>query len=153
MDFLKSKEVRYTTVAHTEAYTAHQAAVAAHVPDKELAKTVIIKIDGHLAMAVLPASRDVDLELLEALLGADRVKLAGESDFKRRFPDCETGAMPPFGNLYGLHVYVDEFLTRDEEIAFEAGSHRELIRIAYADFARLVRPTVLKFSTVHVARA
>jgi Ala-tRNA(Pro) deacylase len=113
----------------------------------EVAKTVMIKVDGELAMAVVPASRDVDLEMLEAALGADRVRLTGESHFKRRFPDCETGAMPPFGNLYGMKVYVDEALTRDPEIAFEAGNHCEAIRMSYLDFAKLVRPEVLSFST------
>ena len=100
VDFLQSNHVPYTTVAHPPAQTAHQIAVLTHTPDQEIAKTVMIKVDGELAMAVLPASRDVDLETLEALLDADRVRMAGESDFKRRFPDCETGAMPPFGNLY-----------------------------------------------------
>jgi Ala-tRNA(Pro) deacylase len=138
--------VPYATVLHPEAYSAHQVASAAHIPEKEVAKTVMIKVDGDLAMAVLPSSRGVDLEMLKALLDADRVRLVGESEFKRRFPDCETGAMPPFGNLYGMSVYVDESLTRDAEIAFAAGSHHEAIRLAYADFEKLVRPTVLRFS-------
>ncbi|HET8548012.1 MAG TPA: YbaK/EbsC family protein [Bryobacteraceae bacterium] len=150
VDFLNSHHVQYATVVHPEAYSANQVASAAHIPVKEVAKTVMIKVDGDLAMAVLPASRDVDLEVLEAVLDAHRVRLAGESEFRRRFPDCETGAMPPFGNLYGMKVYVDESLTKDEQITFEAGSHHEAIRLAYADFEKLVRPTVLRFSTAHI---
>jgi len=152
VDFLETNHVQYTTVAHPTAQTAHQVAVLTRTPDKEVAKTVMVKVDGDLAMAVVPASRDVDLETLEVLLGADRVRLAGESDFKRRFPDCETGAMPPFGNLYGMRVYVDESLTKDPEIAFDAGSHHELIRLSYGDFERLVHPTVLRFSAARLAR-
>lgn len=151
VNFLESHHVHYATLPHPEAYSAHQVASAAHVPAKEVAKTVMIKVDGALAMAVLPASRDVDLELLEAMLDANRVRLAGESEFRSRFPDCETGAMPPFGNLYDMKVYVDESLTRDTEIAFEGGSHREVVRVAYDDFARLVQPVVLRFSVPRIS--
>lgn len=150
VEFLETHHVRYATVLHPKAYSASQVASASHIPAREVAKTVMIKVDGVLAMAVLPASRDVDLEVLEALLSANRVRLAGESEFKRRFPDCETGAMPPFGNLYGLKVYVDESLTLDDEIAFEAGSHQEVVRMKYADFANLVKPVVARFSAPHV---
>jgi Ala-tRNA(Pro) deacylase len=146
VEFLNTNKVQFATILHPQVYTAHQVASTTHIPEREVAKTVMIKIDGVLAMAVLPASRVVDLELLEAVLEADRVRLAGESEFKRRFPDCETGAMPPFGNLYGLQVYVDESLTKDKDILFEAGSHHEAIRLAYADFERLVRPSILRFS-------
>jgi Ala-tRNA(Pro) deacylase len=135
---------------HPVAYTAHQVASLAHIPEKEVAKTVMVKVDGDLAMAVVPASHDVDLEVLEAQLQADRVRLSGEPEFRKLFPDCETGAMPPFGNLYGLKVYVDESLTKDAEIAFEAGSHRELIRMNYSDFETLVQPDVLRFSAPRI---
>jgi Ala-tRNA(Pro) deacylase len=150
VDFLESRKVDYATVQHPAAYSAHAVASAAHIPLKEVAKTVMIKVDGELAMAVLPASRDIDLEMLGAVLDARRVRLAGESEFRRRFPDCETGAMPPFGNLYGMDVYVDESLAQDEEIAFEAGSHREMIRLRYSEFSNLVRPILLRFSTPHI---
>ncbi len=149
MDFLESHGAKYATIQHPEAFTAFEVASAAHIPVKELAKTVMIKVDGDLAMAILPASRDVDLELLQVVLQAERVRLVGESEFRKRFPDCETGAMPPFGNVYGMKVYVDESLTRDEEIGFEAGSHRELIRMGYKEFERLVHPTVERFSIPH----
>jgi Ala-tRNA(Pro) deacylase len=97
-------------------------------------------------MAVLPASGQVDLAALRAATGAKSATLAGEMDFLHRFPGCETGAMPPFGNLYGMNVFVDESLTKDKEIAFNAGSHRELMRLAYEDFARVVQPKVLQFA-------
>ena len=145
---LDRNDVNYATLWHAEAFTACQVASAAHLPAREVAKTVIVSIDGELAMAVVPASRDVDVKALQAALLATRVSLAAEAEFRRRFPDCETGAMPPFGNLYGMKVYVDESLTHDAVIAFEAGTHCETIRIAYDDFARLVRPVVLTFSTV-----
>jgi Ala-tRNA(Pro) deacylase len=111
-----------------------------------LAKTVIVKIDGQMAMAVLPASRQIDFGLLKDALGAKSVELASEAEFQGLFPDSELGAMPPFGNLYGLPVYVAESLTEDQEIAFNAGSHSVLFQMAYADFARLVRPTVIRFA-------
>jgi Ala-tRNA(Pro) deacylase len=145
-EFLDTQGVPYTTISHAIAYTAKEAAALTHISTKELAKTVIVKIDGELAMAVLPASYDVDLPSLGVATGARSVTLAKESEFKDRFAECDIGAMPPFGNLYGMAVYVDESLTKDKDIAFNAGSHSELLQVAYADFARVVKPTVAKFS-------
>jgi Ala-tRNA(Pro) deacylase len=145
-EFLDDQGIQYRATPHEIAYTARQTATVTHVPNKELAKTVIVKIDGVLAMAVLPASYMVDLSLLRAATGARSVSLAKESEFQDRFPECEIGAMPPFGNLYGMRVYVDESLTKDEHISFNAGSHYELLEISYADFERLVKPRVLKFT-------
>jgi len=113
----------------------------------------LVKMDDALAMAVLPASYHVDLTRLKAAAGANTIAVATEREFRSQFPDCETGAMPPFGNLYGIPVYVDETLTDDEEIAFNAGSHHELIRLPYADFERLVGPEILSFSSVHAGMA
>ena len=146
LELLKTSGVPFSTVYHSETYSARELSVATQTPPKDVAKTVVVKIDGDLALLVLPASRDVDLELLEAELEADRVRFAGESQFRRRFPDCETGAMPPFGNLYGMKVYVDATLTQDTDVLFEAGSHQEAIQLTYADFERLVRPTIYRFS-------
>ena len=101
-------------------------------------------------MAVLPASYQVDLLALKRSVGVRTAELASEREFKQHFPDCETGAMPPFGNLYGIPVYVDERLTRDYEIAFNAGSHYELIKLAYVDFERLVQPLILDFAAIPV---
>ena len=143
--FLDDNKVRYTTMQHSVAYTAQEIAALAHIPGKELAKTVIVRVDGELAMAVVPASLQVDVERLKEAFAAKDVRLAEESDFSANFPDCERGAMPPFGNLYGMPVYVAEALAEDEEIAFNAGTHRDLIRMRYADFERLVQPKKAKF--------
>ena len=150
-EFLKEQGVQYTAIPHEVAYTARHIANVARVPARDAAKTVIVKIDGVMAMAVLPASYTVNLSLLRAATGAGSVMLAKESEFKDRFPECEIGAMPPFGSLYGMEVYVDESLTKDEKIAFNAGSHYEALQIAYADFERLVGPKVLKFTGLHDA--
>jgi Ala-tRNA(Pro) deacylase len=152
-EYLDSHNVKYVVISHSLAYTAQGVAALTHIPGKELAKTVILKIDGTLAMAVLPASCQVDLARVKALLGAETVELASEREFKDRFPDCETGAMPPFGNLYGMDVYADESLTQDKEIAFNAGSHWELVRMAWADVERLVVPRVIKLAAGRVATA
>ena len=142
-DFLDSHQVRYLVISHFDAYTAQGIAALAHIPGKELAKTVMVMVDGELAMAVVPASFKVDLFKLKRHLRAGTVELATETKFRDRFPDCETGSMPPFGNLYGMDVFVDEALEEDKEIAFNAGSHRELVRMSYADFVHLVKPVVL----------
>jgi Ala-tRNA(Pro) deacylase len=144
--FLDVEGIKYVVITHSVAYTAQGIAALAHIPGKELAKTVIVKIDGSYAMAVLPASRQLDLALLRAAAHAKTVSVAYEGEFKSRFPDCETGAMPPFGNLYGMPVFVDQSLSHDPEIAFNAGSHRELIRLSWSDFERLVEPKVVKFA-------
>jgi Ala-tRNA(Pro) deacylase len=150
-EFLDSHNVKYVVISHSLAYTAAEIAQLAHIPGKELAKTVMVKIDGALAMAVVSASQHVDLALLKAATFAKTVKLAAEDEFKESFPDCETGAMPPFGNLYGMPVFADESLSQDKEIAFNAGSHRELVRIAWEDFETLVQPRVMRIVSVRRA--
>lgn len=144
--FLDEHQVRYVAMSHSSAYTAQEIAAATHIPGKALAKTVMIKVDGAVKMAVLPAAYKIDLGRLKEAVGASTVELATEAEFKGLFPDCEIGAMPPFGNLYGLPVLVAETLTENTEIAFNAGSHTEVVKLAFADFERLVKPTVLKFS-------
>jgi Ala-tRNA(Pro) deacylase len=141
-EFLDKNRIKYTLITHSPAYTAQEIAAMAHIKGRELAKTVIVKVDGTLAMAVLPASFQVDLDLLRMAAGASAVSLATEAEFRNRFPGCETGAMPPFGNLFNMPVYVAEQLTRDDEIAFNAGTHSELVRLAFDDYARLVKPVV-----------
>jgi len=145
-EFLDSHHIKYTTTFHSLAYTAQGIAALTHTPGEEMAKTVIVKIDDKLAMAVLPAACHVDLAMLRAGAAARTIGLAHEIEFMDKFPGCEIGAMPPFGNLYGMRVFVDESLTTDQEIAFNAGSHRELMRLAYEDFARLVQPTIFRFA-------
>jgi Ala-tRNA(Pro) deacylase len=147
-DFLDSYNVKYVVISHSVAYTAAGIAALTHIPGRELAKTVIVKIDGALAMAVVAASQHVDLAALKAATCAKTVELASEAEFRAQFPDCELGAMPPFGNLYGMSVFADESLLRDKEIAFNAGSHRELVRIAWEDYERLVQPKVMRVAAV-----
>ncbi len=152
-DFLDRNNIRYVTISHSVAYTAQGIAALAHISGKELAKTVIVKLDGKLAMAVGPASVHVDLPRLKSASGASRVEIASEDEFRDKFPNCETGAMPPFGNLYDMEVFADRSLTRDKEIAFNAGSHRELVRLAWADFVELVKPNIVHLATGKVAEA
>jgi len=147
-EFLDSKNVKYVTVSHSVAFTAQEIAASAHIPGKDLAKTVMVKVDGKMAMAVLPASHRVDLDLLKNNTGAKKVEMASEREFKDLFPGCDIGAMPPFGNLYDMTVYVSRSLSEDEQIAFNAGSHTELIRLSYRDFAALVEPTVTRLTRV-----
>lgn len=146
-EYLDGHGVKYTVLQHSKAFTASEIAQKAHVPGKEMAKSVIVKVDGKMAMAVLPSTYQVDFERLREAAGAGKVELASEDEFGHLFTDCELGAMPPFGNVYGLDVYVAERLTRREEIVFNACSHTELVRMSYEDFARLAQPTILKFST------
>lgn len=141
-EYLDSQKVRYDVLAHQEAFTATTIAHALHVPGKELAKVVMVKIGDRFVMTVLPSTWKVDLKRLKEVFRTSHVGLATEEEFKGLFPDCDIGAMPPFGNLYGLEVYVDRSLTEDEEIVFQAGTHREAIRMRYEDFATLVGPTV-----------
>ena len=140
---LDQEHVRYITIQHSPAYTAQEIAASAHISGKELAKTVIAKVDGKLTMLVLPASFKVNLKHLSNTLGTKNVELASEDEFENAFPGCELGAMPPFGNLYNMDTFVDKSLEEDEEIAFNAGNHSELIKLAYKDFVRLAKPEVV----------
>lgn len=145
-DYLDQHEIQYVTISHSPAYTAQRIAELTHIPGRELAKTVIVKIDDKFAMAVLPASRRVNLRHLQEAIGADEVVVADEAEFKELFSDCEVGAMPPFGNLYDMGVYISEQLAEDSEIAFNAGSHSELVKMSYRDFANLVTPQVVSLT-------
>jgi len=142
--FLDEQHVKYVVISHSRAFTTQEIAATTHIPGKDLAKAVIVEIDGDLAMAVVPGSQKVDLELLRDAVGADHVAVARESEFRDRFPECDLGAMPPFGNLYGLDTYVAPNLADDEEIAFNSGTHTELIRMPYRDFERVVHPKPLE---------
>ncbi|TAL36586.1 MAG: YbaK/EbsC family protein [Spirochaetes bacterium] len=147
--FLDQNSIKYVSIMHSPAYTAQGIAHSAHIPGKELAKSVIVKINGKLAMAVVPASHKLSLESLRQAVSTKNVELCREEEFKEVFPDCELGAMPPFGNLYGLEVYASRELAKDKEIAFNAGSHSELIRMDYTDFERLTKPTVLDITVLN----
>jgi len=147
--YLEDQHVQYSTISHKATYTAQEIAAAAHIPGKNLAKTVMVKLDGKMAMAVLPAAYNVSFPLLKEATGATEIGLASEDEFKGLFSEFEIGAMPPFGNLYGLEVFVAKSLAEDTEIFFNAGTHSDLIKMTYETFARLVQPKVLRFSTRH----
>jgi Ala-tRNA(Pro) deacylase len=145
VEFLERGKVRYEILHHPEAFTAQELAAIEHVKGKQHAKVVMVKADGHQLMAVLPADHRVDLERLDAVTGK-RTALATEADFKTLFPDCAVGTMPPFGNLYSVETYVEESLTGNDFIVFEAGTHSDAIRMSYADFERLAQPKVAEFA-------
>ncbi|MCX7704960.1 MAG: deacylase [bacterium] len=144
-EFLDANNIKYITIQHSPAYTAQEIAATAHIHGKELAKTVIVNKDGKLAMAVLPANYHVDVEILKKATGARSLVIATEQEFKDAFPECEIGAMPPFGNLYGMETFVEDSLAENKEIVFNAGTHTELIRISFEDFVKLVKPRILSF--------
>ena len=142
--YLDEHNIKYVSIKHSLAYTAQEIAASAHIHGKELAKTVIVKVDDRMVMAVLQANYKIDLKLLSEAAGAKHAELADEQEFQSLFPGCAPGAMPPFGNLYDMDVFVDVSLSEDEEIAFNAGSHTELIRLSYKDFDILVKPRVTR---------
>ena len=146
---LEQQHVPYQTIRHRTAYSAQETAAAAHVPGRELAKVVMVRSGGAFVMLVVPAPYRVDLERAKSAVGKSDLVLATEDEFTGLFPQCEAGAMPPFGNLYDLPVYVDQTLTRDEEIVFNAGTHTQTVKMKYADFARLVQPKVVAVAATH----
>ncbi len=146
-EYLNSQQIKYVSIQHSPAYTAQEVAACAHVSGRDFAKTVIVKVEGTPAMVVLPANRKVVLSELREILGAEKVRFATEEEFQNLFPDCEIGAMPPFGNLYGIEVYVAPSLAEEPEIAFNAGTHTEILKMAYLDFERLVKPKIVHFTT------
>lgn len=150
-EFLDENKIKYVATTHSLAYTAQEIAASAHIKGKGFAKTVLIKVDGKLAMAVLPGSYKIDFDLLKSSLGAKDARLANEQEFKDKFPGCEVGAMPPFGNLYSMETYVAASLVEDEEIAFNAGTHTELIRMQYKDYEKLAKPKIVRFSSKYKA--
>ena len=144
-EFLDSHKVKYVSMSHSPAFTSQEIAAAAHISGKQLAKTVIIKVDGRLAMVVIPANDQVNFTKLRDVTGTSGVDLASESEFKDKFSGCEVGAMPPFGNLYDMPVFVSSELSQQDHILFNAGSHSELMQLSYGDFERLVKPKVVAF--------
>jgi Ala-tRNA(Pro) deacylase len=145
--YLRENGAGFEVMKHSQAYTMQEVAAALHVPGKQVAKVVMVKAAGEMAMLVLPAPYRLDFAKVGGVLGSRSVTLAGEEDFQDLFPDCETGAMPPFGNLYDLPVYVDQSLAEEEGIVFRIGSHRETMKVAYTDFERLARPQVAEFAS------
>jgi Ala-tRNA(Pro) deacylase len=145
IDFLRQGKARYEILHHPEAFTAQELSAIEHVKGRCHAKVVMVNVEDKKLMAVLPADHRVDLEKFGRITGY-RTALATEADFKALFPDCAVGAMPPFGNLYGIETYVDQSLAGDDFIVFEAGTHSDAIRMSYSDYARLASPTVADFA-------
>jgi len=139
-NYLQSHKVKFSTISHTPAYTAQEIAAAAHVPGMALAKSVVLKIDGKLCILVEPAKYRVNLKQLREELGARSVELAHEYEFEDSFPGCETGAIPPIGELFDVDVYIDDVIKHQDDIAFSGGNHSELIKMRYSDFEKLVKP-------------
>ncbi len=145
-EFLDKNKIKYISIKHSPAFTSQEVAQSAHISGKNFAKTVIIKTDNKISMAVLPAKHLIDIDKIKEITGSEYVAFASEQEFERLFPGCEVGAMPPFGNLYNMDVYVAEALTKDEDIAFNAGTHTEVIKLSFKDFERLVKPKVVQLS-------
>lgn len=145
-DYLEENRVQYEVGYHERVYTSQEIAAAMHVPGRELVKVVMVKADGKMVMLVLPANYRVETKKLKRAFQCKKLQISKERDFEELFPDCEVGAMPPFGNFYHLEVWVDQVLTEEEMIVFRAGSHVETLKIKYDDYARLVTPKVGDFS-------
>ncbi len=146
-EFLEKNKIQYDLITHSPSYTAQETAASAHVSGKDMIKTVMVKIDGKMCMAVLSAPAKVDFELLKRAAGADTVDLSTEDEFTNAFPGCDVGAMPPFGNLYDMDVYMDDKLSANEEIVFNAGTHTELMKVRFEDYERLVKPKTASISS------
>jgi Ala-tRNA(Pro) deacylase len=145
-EYLDQNRIKYQLIIHSTAYTAQEIAASAHVSGQNFAKVVMVKADNSLVMTVLPATHLLDLRRIKEITAAKHVELVEERDYKSLFEDCEPGAMPPFGNLFNLKVYVSTPLSEEHDIAFNAGSHRELVKISYDDFKKLVKPEVFALS-------
>lgn len=145
-EYLRENGVGFEVMTHSQAFTMQEVAAALHVPGKQVAKVVIVKTPAKMAMLVLPAPYRLDFPKVRALIDAKEVRLAQEEEFEDLFPDCETGAMPPFGNLYDVPVYVEQALAEEPDIIFRIGTHRETMKVAYPDYARLAQPTVGEFA-------
>lgn len=142
-EFLTQNKAHYLSIAHPLAYATREISHVSHISEFSLAKTVIVDANGKTVMVVVPSSEELNFDSLKKALKVNSVTLVPEDEFSKLFPDCELGAMPPFGNLYNLDVFVEKHLTKNKEIAFNAGSHTELIKMNYADFEKLVHPTVI----------
>lgn len=143
-ELLDSNKIKYVLMSHSPAYTAQQVAQTSHVSGYQMAKTVMVKLDGKLVMVVIPATNKVNFDIVKKNAKASKAELASENEFKSLFPGCEVGAMPPFGNLFNVDVLVAESMAQNKEIAFNAGSHSEVMKLAYKDFKKVVKPKVMK---------
>jgi Ala-tRNA(Pro) deacylase len=142
LEFLDGESARYAIIHHSPAFSAQEIAASAHVPGRSLAKTVVVKIDGRLALAVVPANRDVSMNLLRSVTGAQSVVLAEPAEFANRFEGCQLGTEPPLGNLFGVETFVDRELTQEDLITFNAGSRTDVVTMSFSDYRRIARPMV-----------
>jgi Ala-tRNA(Pro) deacylase len=147
--FLDDNHVRYRCYNHKPTFTAQETAQTLHVSGYDLAKTVLLKVDGRMVMAVLPACERIDFDILKRQTGARKVSLASEQDITNLAPLCDKGSLPPIGNLYGMEVYVSSTLAAEEVICFSAGSHTEDIQMSYDDWEQLVQPRIMSFASMH----
>lgn len=145
-ELLEEHDVEYEVLEHPEAFTAQQEAAATHTPGRNWAKTVAVHLDGEPALAVLPATRSIDLDRLAEATGSSEATLVPEAEMEDLYPDCEVGAMPPFGDLYGQRTFVDEALREDEYVVFHAGDHETAVRLPYGGYEELADPVPLEFS-------
>ena len=152
-DYLDSQKAPYEWLPHPQAFTAQEVAHSLHVSGKRLAKTVILNADGRLVMAVLPASHRLIMPELKAALEVRRLEMLPESELAKIFPDCDLGAIPPFGNLYGIEVWVDRPVEESGELVFTAGTHVDAVRMKYSDYAELVKTHVGRFSELWASKA
>jgi Ala-tRNA(Pro) deacylase len=152
-DYLDSQNVPYEVLHHSQAFTAQEVAHSLHVSGKNCVKAVMLKGDDKRALAVIPASHRIDIQELRAALEVSRLDILPESELVGAFPDCDLGAVPPFGNLYGIAVWVDRAVADSEEILFCAGTHEDCIRMRYSDFSKLALPRLGRFSELASAKA
>jgi len=152
-DFLDSENVCYEEIHHATAFTGQELAHTLHLSGKRCAKTVVLKGDERLALAVLPAAHRLNLQDLRSVMEVEHLEMLDEDAISKLFPDCEPGAIPPLGRLYGIGVWVDQAICDSEHIVFCAGTHEDCIRMKYTDFARLVQPRVSRFSQIQAAAA
>ena len=152
-EYLRAQGIPFEWIHHPQAFTAQELAHSTHLSGKRLAKTLVVAADGQPVMVVLPASHRLNLYELRGLMEARDVEMLPEAELAKVFPDCELGAIPPLGNLYGIEVWVDKAVSEYEDIVFSAGTHVDSIRTKYADFARLAKPHEGRFSDVWIPKA
>ncbi len=145
-EILDNRKMKYSIIKHPEVFTTQEASEAAHLSSHAMAKSVIVKLDDELVMTVLPANKKINLEKLRDDQDAKIAELAAEDEFKFKFPDCELGAIPPFGNLYGMELYVDESLKGHKELGFCAGTHHEILKMNYKDYEKITKPIYAKLT-------
>lgn len=151
-DYLDSQDVSYEPIHHSQAFTGQEVAHSMHISGKKLAKTLVLEGDGKLVMAVIPASHRLNLQDLRAAMEVHRLEMLPEGELVKLFPDCDLGAIPPFGSLYGLAVWVDRTVSDAEDVVFCAGTHEDCVRMKYSDFAKLSKPRLGRFSEVWAAK-